>query len=231
MPMTHTPPAFTPCPFPTPPIAAEYLVIWEWYLTQVQAIHALSPYAGWSWWLGFKEGEPNRPYTFQGRIPGGRLTDLMFLYADPFHPRVLEVPTVILMLGNHFREGDARWTLDEQGNVQPLMFAAPTPREVLDQHIRQCNGFHKPPDYIKRLPINTTVPFSALALGAKFKYLPTERNGAAWVKIGHNEVAAWDERGAHNASPFQAVCCFTDKYPETPGALDAHIYPLDNPLA
>lgn len=52
------------------------------------------------------------------------------------------------------------------------------------------------------------VQYSALAYGAKFKY--AEADTAVWVKVGHNQVAAWDPEKAASHWATQSLCLFCD---------------------
>ena len=75
-----------------------------------------------------------------------------------------------------------------------------------------------------------TVPFSNLALGAKFRYLPDTDETKVYVKIGPNSIAQWDTKKVHDRWIGQLIFCFSDR-PERRGALDEHVFPMDNPDA
>ena len=57
--------------------------------------------------------------------------------------------------------------------------------------------------------IDRLVSFSCLCLGAKFKYADPGID-RVWVKIGHNEIAAWDESQLDTDWVGQQICCFAD---------------------
>ena len=67
----------------------------------------------------------------------------------------------------------------------------------------------------------TYAPFDSLCLGAKFRYDSRKHNPngplrvwdgpfRVWVKIGHNEIAHWDEDNLTTKWIGQQICCFSD---------------------
>lgn len=223
------PPPFTPCPFPPPTLLKpEQAMLWTWFLDQTQALHDLSPYAGWTWTPGWRECDQNRPIYLKGHVPGGRLIELAFFYADAFRTHQLESPTVLLMQNFNYSDHLGKWTLraDAEGalSIVPELYAG-TACETLNEYITRINAVNGRP------ALNKTVPFSWLALGARFKFLPTKPEDKTWVKIGLNEVALWEPKMAHDRWIGQFIGCFSEHHPEDPTACDAHVYPLDNPAA
>lgn len=52
-------------------------------------------------------------------------------------------------------------------------------------------------------------PFNKLALGVKFRYIHPHVE-KTWVKIGHNEIAEWDESQAVTNWVGQQICSFAE---------------------
>lgn len=54
------------------------------------------------------------------------------------------------------------------------------------------------------------VAFNTLSYGAKFKYAPEHRSDQVFVKIGHDTIAAWDERLVSSSWLAQGLFSFAD---------------------
>lgn len=65
-------------------------------------------------------------------------------------------------------------------------------------------------------------PFSAIRLGTRFSYEGTDD---VWCKIGHNEVAEWDDTLITAPRQFQSICRFGDDLDEEVVIRELHTSP------
>ena len=228
--MTH--PTFTPCPFPMPPIDPKHTLMWDWYLAQAQEIHTIAPYAAWVWellpWTPIEDSTANRSIAYRGTVPGSKyIIRLVFVYADHWHPETMIAPEIDLSRSLNYADPVGSWeygSKDGVGCVRPCSWSSVSAAITLREYIDRASKTGP-------IIINKTVPFSHLAIGAKFRYLPDTDEKKVFVKIGPNTIAQWNNKMVHDRWIGQLIFCFSDQHPEVPNVLDDHVFPLDNPDA